>query len=181
MPILNPIPDGKKTCPRITLKSRNVPQWDLKYKEAKHWFTFLCSGNKCCLCFNYIKHAGSVFLFKFQGLGNDTSYLTHILHFFEWCLLFCFVFLPVVLSYSDWHQRWVLTTRTKTAGMHTLINSPRPRCTLSPSYFLCSHLKPEPSGNWSLVSPWALLGGGTHSKESYHHCDSSQPTSKLAT
>lgn len=90
MPIFNPVPDGKETCPR---KFWNVPQLELKHKLAKNWFTFLLYfGNQCCLCFDYIKHAGRVFLFKFQDLGNDTSYLTHILHFFEWRLLFCFVF-----------------------------------------------------------------------------------------
>lgn len=59
---------------------------------------FFCCFSGINAAYVSIEHAGSMFLFKFQDLGNDTAYLTHILHFFEWRLSFCFVFLPVDLA-----------------------------------------------------------------------------------
>lgn len=100
-----------------------------------------------------IKHAGCVSLFKFQGLGNSTSYLTHILHFSEWRLLFCFVFLPVVLSSSDWHQRWVLPQEQRQLA-NTLTNSFRSRHTFFLQITPLLSPKTGQSGRWAQWSSW---------------------------
>lgn len=44
MPIFNPVPDGKKSCPRLTLNFKNCPQLELEYKYAKVVYFLVCWG-----------------------------------------------------------------------------------------------------------------------------------------
>lgn len=41
MPIFNPVPDGKKTCPRLYTEVLKISSIRIRVPVCKSWFTFL--------------------------------------------------------------------------------------------------------------------------------------------
>lgn len=151
VPNFNPMPDGKKTCPRLILKFWKFPQLELEYKYEKAGLLF-CYISRINAAYISIKLNIPMFLLKFQNLGNST-YLTHIVHFSNWYLLFAS--LPIALSSSNWHPRQVWPTRTNLHGWtHTLSPEslgchPKPECNGSHHHCGCSALGPHHNPTWS--------------------------------